>query len=141
MIRCYQGVDVVEVRAFTQVFRRRAGLLQEVFTPREQAYCLAKKDPYPHLAGRFAAKEACLKAVGIGLSGAGIDHTLQEVEVVNAASGRPQLSVRGWIAAIGRRRRIRQWSVSIAHTPRYAVATVILIGDSPGAAAGSGRVP
>ena len=128
-MRCYQGVDLVEVPAFREVALRHDRFLHEVFTAGERAYCLSRKDPFPHLAGRFAAKEACLKAVGIGLSGSGIDHSLQDVEVVSAPSGRPHLSVRGWVGAVARRRGVHQWSVSIAHTPGWAIATVILLGD------------
>jgi holo-[acyl-carrier protein] synthase len=129
MIRCYQGIDLVEVPAFREVALRHDRFLDEVFTAGERAYCLSRKDPFPHLAGRYAAKEACLKAVGIGLSGSGIDHSLQDVEVAGAPSGRPHLRVHGWVAAIARRRGVRQWSVSISHTPGWAVATVILIAD------------
>jgi len=131
MIRCSQGVDLVEVPAFREVVLRHDRFLDDVFTAGERAYCLSRSDPFPHLAGRFAAKEACLKAVGIGLSGVGIDHSLQEVEVVNAPSGRPQLVAQGWVSAMARRQGVRQWSVSIAHTPGWALATVILIGDLP----------
>ena len=136
MMRCYQGIDLVEVPALREVVLRHDAFLWDVFTAGERAYCLSRRDPYPHLAARFAAKEACLKAVGIGLLGVGIPHTLQEVEVVNAPSGRPRLSVQGWVAAMGRRRRVHQWSVSLAHTAEWAIATVLLLGEVPRHAVG-----
>jgi holo-[acyl-carrier protein] synthase len=57
------GTDLARVERFrTFVTENKAALLGRLFTPGERAYALAKKDPAPHLAARFAAKEACLKA-------------------------------------------------------------------------------
>ena len=67
----------------------RPEFASEIFTDREREYCFSRPDPYIHLAGRFAAKEACLKALGTGLSGSGIDGALREIEVVPEKSGRP----------------------------------------------------
>jgi holo-[acyl-carrier protein] synthase len=107
MIRIYQGVDLVHLPKFRQVFER-----------------------HPHFAGRFAAKEACLKALGLGFSGTGIDHALQEIEVLPRASGRPNLVLHGWLRALCNKRGIRQWSVSLSHASEYAVATVVMIGEA-----------
>ena len=86
----------------------------------------ARPDPYVHLAGRFAAKEACLKALGTGLSGSGIDGALREIEVTSERSGRPVLSVSGWAGKIGRRKKVDQYTVSISHSGDFAIASVIL---------------
>ena len=88
-------------------------------------------DPYVHLAGRFAAKEACLKALGTGLSGSGIDGALREIEVAPERSGRPALSLSGWTEKIGRRRKVYQYTVSISHAGDFAIASVILAAEKP----------
>ena len=106
---------------------RHERFVDEVFTERERTYCLSRRDPYVHFGGRFASKEACLKAMGRGLATLGSDHILQEIEVVSGASGRPQLFLRGWAEKLLRRRGIQQLSVSISHTRDFAVATVILV--------------
>jgi holo-[acyl-carrier protein] synthase len=128
-MKIYQGVDIVAVSKFREVFVRNGGLVSDIFTPKETDYCAAKKDPYIHFAGRFAAKEAGLKALGIGMSGAGIDNTFREIEVLNTASGRPELFFHGWAGKISAKRKINRATVSISHSGDYAVATVILTGN------------
>jgi holo-[acyl-carrier protein] synthase len=128
MMRIYQGVDIVDVARLKAVCLRHVRFAEEIFSERERNDCLSRRDPYVHFSGRFAAKEACLKALGRGLATLGSDHILQEIEVVSAASGRPQLLLRGWAEKLLRRRGIQQLSVSISHTRDFAVATVILVG-------------
>lgn len=126
MITIHQGIDLVDVSKLERIMTRHRGLLDEIFTEEERAYCLTQKHPFLHFAGRFAAKEACLKALGLGLS-AGIDATLRDVAVKAHRSGRPELAPRGWVATMGHRKRIRQWGLSISHTEQFAVATVTLV--------------
>jgi holo-[acyl-carrier protein] synthase len=128
MIRIYQGVDIIGISKFRDVVSRHGGLIEAVFTPCERDQCLSRRDPFPHFAGRFAAKEACLKALGRGLTAAGIDHVLQEIEIERRASGRPRLTLQGWAQRLGRNKHIQQVTVSISHSADYAVATVILVG-------------
>jgi holo-[acyl-carrier protein] synthase len=128
-MKIYQGVDIVAVSKFREVFMRNGCFVSDIFTPKETDYCTAKKDPYLHFAGRFAAKEAGLKALGIGMSGAGIDNTFREIEVLNTASGRPELFFHGWAGKISAKRKINRATVSISHSGDYAVATVILTGN------------
>jgi holo-[acyl-carrier protein] synthase len=130
MIRIRQGVDIVEISKFKGIVLRNSRFVEEIFTAQERAYCGSMKNPYPHLAGRFAAKESYLKALGTGISGPGIDSIFQEIEVIPTASGKPEIAVRGWAEKIAKKRKISQCSVSISHTARYAVATVILVEDS-----------
>ncbi|HXX58587.1 MAG TPA: holo-ACP synthase [Thermodesulfovibrionales bacterium] len=129
MIRLYQGVDIVEISKFKGILLRHDAFLRDIFTDQERAYCESRKRPYIHFAGRFAAKESCLKALGTGFSGPGIDHTFKEIEVIPDASGKPRLSLSGWAEKISKRRKIDQWTVSISHSADYAVATVILLGN------------
>ena len=129
MIRLYQGVDIVEISKFKGILLRHDAFLRDIFTDQERAYCESRKRPYIHFAGRFAAKESCLKALGTGFSGPGIDHIFKEIEVIPDASGKPRLSLSGWAEKISKRRKIDQWTVSISHSADYAVATVILLGN------------
>ncbi len=130
MIQIRQGIDIVEISKFKGIVQRNSRFVEEIFTEQERAYCGAMKNPYLHLAGRFAAKESYLKALGAGISGPGIDAIFQEIEVIPTASGKPEISVRGWAEKMAKKRKVSQCSVSISHTAQYAVATVILVGDS-----------
>jgi holo-[acyl-carrier protein] synthase len=128
LIKVYQGVDIVDVRKLRKVIEKNADFTRAVFTEREHEYCMTHKNHYQHLAGRFAAKEACLKALGRGLSAGGIDHSLQEIEVINQASGRPDIALKGWVSRTCKKKGIYQQTVSISHTKDYAIATVIMLG-------------
>ena len=127
-MKIYQGIDIVEISKFRKVFINNRDLVRDIFTEKEIGYCESRKDPYLHFAGRFAVKEAGLKALGVGMSGTGIDHAFKEIETLPGASGKPQLSFNGWIEKICRKKRIDQLTVSISHSANYAVAAVILTG-------------
>ena len=127
-MRLYQGVDIVEISKIKKIMGRNPSFALDIFTDRERAYCLSFKEPYAHFAGRFAAKEACAKALGKGFLSAGIDYAFQEVEVVLDPSGKPHLKLYGWMAKICQKRKIDQLTVSISHTSRNSVATVMLLG-------------
>jgi len=129
MTHIYQGVDIVDISKFKKVFLRHKDFISDVFTEREQGYCMSGRNPYMHFAGRFAAKEAALKALGIGMSGSGIDSALKEIEILSGASGKPVLSFNGWAEKISKKKGIRQLTVSISHSSDYAIATAILVGS------------
>jgi holo-[acyl-carrier protein] synthase len=128
-MRVYQGIDLVRIARFKQVFSERESLLADVFTEREREQSFAGKDPWGTLAVRFAVKEACLKALGLGLSGLGMDALLREVEVLIGESAKPHIAAHGWLAATGRRKRIDRWVVAVARTFDYAAAAVVLTRD------------
>ena len=94
----------------------------ELFTEVEWAYCAGKKNRTAHLAARFAAKEAVLKALGTGL-GAGMSWT--DVEVLNDSSGRPRLVLHGRPAALVSGRGGTA-EVSLSHTRTYAIANAMV---------------
>ncbi len=129
MIRILQGIDLVTVSKIRKIMLSHPDFGQEVFTGQEREYCLARRDPYIHFAGRFAAKEACLKALGTGLSAGGIDGALGEIEVIADKSGKPVLSLSGWTAKIRSRKKVCQHTVSISHSGDYAVASVIMTAE------------
>ncbi len=127
MIHIHQGIDIVDIAKFRDVASRNAEFLADIFTVEERKYCLSQKHAERHFAGRFAAKEACLKALGLGISGAGMGHCLREVEITRRPSGRPELSLSGWTAAVSSRKGICQQSVSISHTDSTAIASVVMV--------------
>ena len=124
----YQGVDIVEIPKLRRLIQRNERLVASVFSASEQEYCLSHDNRFQHLAGRLAAKEACLKALGLGLSVTGIDTGLLEIEIVNLPSGRPELHLSGWVSKVCDRKGICQQTVSISHAREYAVATVVMLG-------------
>ncbi len=114
------GLDSVEVPRFREVLRRRPSLSAQLFTADERAYAASLSDPTASLAARFAAKEAAMKALGVGL-GAIAWH---DVSVVRAPGGRPGLSVTGRAGVLADAAGIRSWQVSITHTASTASAVV-----------------
>ena len=118
------GTDLTRVERFrTFVTEQKTALLERLFTLSERDYALAKKDPAPHLAARFAAKESCLKALGTGWRD-GI--SWHEMEVVRDPLGRPDLKLSGRAAEIAFAKRAEVVHLSYSHDGDYAVATVIL---------------
>ncbi len=127
MTAIHQGVDLVAVSKLRAVCERHEDFVYEVFTEAERDYCMSKKNPYRHLAGRFAAKEACMKALGRGLHGT--DRMLREIEIIQEPSGKPSLRLAGFAGKLAARLAVRQLSVSISHTEDLAVSTVVLSGE------------
>ncbi|OIO38225.1 MAG: holo-[acyl-carrier-protein] synthase [Candidatus Omnitrophica bacterium CG1_02_49_10] len=119
------GVDIVEIRRFKRILKRSGdAFLNRVFTKGEIEYSGSKRAPYLHLAGRFAVKEAVLKAIGDGNIA---KIRLKEIEVENNRDGKPSVRFHGDAAKIKRRNGIKDVLVSISHTENYAVANAILI--------------
>lgn len=120
------GVDVARVGRFRRLLDEgKAAVIERIFTPQEQSYALAKKDPAPHLAARFAAKEAFLKALGLGLRQG---MAWRELEVTRDPLGKPSLELSGRAAEIFRERGLTRLHLSYSHDGDYAFATVILEG-------------
>jgi len=117
------GIDVVEVKRIERALRGSSALLRRVFTAGEHEYCRGRKTEYQNYAGRFAAKEAALKALGTGWR-EGIRWT--DVEVLNGDKGQPLLMVHGKASEILKQTGAEYTHVSISHSPEYAVAVVIL---------------
>jgi holo-[acyl-carrier protein] synthase len=117
------GVDLVDVPAFEARFTGRDDALAEMFTADELAYCRRQPRPWPHLAARFAAKEALLKALTSGMTGAMRWH---DIEITRDPAGTPRLVVSGATReALGRHGLVAR-SVSLSHTKSHAVAVVLL---------------
>lgn len=119
------GTDLVDVERFRAALDRTPTIVDRLFTTGEQAYASARRDPAEHLAVRFAAKEATLKAMGLGLGGV----PFREIEVVRASSGEPSLRLHAMASAAARERGVARWLLTLTHTHRTAHAIAVAIGD------------
>lgn len=97
--------------------------MARLLTPAERAYCAAHADPAERIAGRFAAKEAVLKALGTGLAGGA---SWKHVEILPDAAGAPRVTFHGAVARTLRARGATHCHISISHQGDYAVAFAIL---------------
>ncbi len=125
------GVDVVDLDRFRLVLARRRHLAVRVFTEGERADAGASTDPVPRLAARFAAKEAVMKALGVGLGA----FALAEVEVVRERSGSPSLVLHGSAAERARVAGVARWHLSLTHSGLTALAMVVAAGSAGAPAA------
>jgi len=122
------GMDATEIPRIADMLQRYGDrFLERVFTPQEIAYCMRRHNPAPHLAGRFAAKEAGMKAIGTGHSRGVL---WKDVEVVRAAGGPPQLHFHNEAARHFARLGGTRALLTITHTNELALAHVILIGEA-----------
>ena len=113
------GVDIIEIPRIKRVLDRYGQrFLNRVFTPDEIAYCRGRA---PNLAGRFAAKEAAMKALGTGVRGV----SWKDIEVIRSDSGAPSLRFHGRAEKRAERLQMSEMSLSISHSREYAVAFVV----------------
>ena len=120
------GVDLVKIDRIDKAGRNHVGFLERVFTDREREYCSRQKFPAQHYAGRFAAKEAVLKAIGTGWS-AGVRWT--DMEVLHGDGGGPIVNVSGRVKDLMDLKGVKQVLLSYSHDEGYAVAQVVLVGS------------
>ncbi|MBK9089611.1 MAG: holo-ACP synthase [Holophagales bacterium] len=119
------GTDLLDVgRMAGELAREGAGFRDDVFTTGEIAYCEAHAHPARHFAARFAAKEACWKALGV--PGDGV--SLRDVEVEKPEAGPPRLVLRGRANAVAEALGVKRALVSLSHTSTLAQASVVLEG-------------
>jgi holo-[acyl-carrier protein] synthase len=118
------GFDLVEVDQMRRALTRTPSLAIRLFTEAERAYANSTRDPAQRLAVRFAAKEAVMKALGVGLGA--IDW--HDVEVVRAESGAPDLVITGRAAELGRAAGVYRWLLTLTHTASTAGAMVVAEG-------------
>jgi len=119
------GIDLVEnARIAASISKFGDRFLNRVFCEGEIAYCRKMRDPAPHYAARFAAKEAVSKAFGCGI---GELIGFLEIEVVRAESGAPAILLHGGGRRLAEERRVHQIFLSLSHTEHYAVANVLLV--------------
>ncbi len=120
------GTDLVDVDRVRRALERRPGLRTRLFTESEWAYATRHRDPHPHLAARFAAKEAVMKALGRGMSSMGF----AEIEVVRDDSGAPSVELHGAAAQLGAAAGVSRWHLSLTHTDALAQAVAVAVGGA-----------
>jgi len=120
------GVDIAEVERIQGAIERHGEVfLRRIYTAREREYCERFKNKYERYAGRFAAKEAAMKALGTGWR-RGVRWV--DLEVVRETSGRPTLAITGEAAKIAQQIGVKSVALSITHTESQALAQVIFEG-------------
>ncbi|MEN2993874.1 MAG: holo-ACP synthase [Thermodesulfovibrio sp.] len=108
------GVDIVSVERIKKIYERYGErFLKKIFTEEEISYSFKHSNPFPHLAARFAVKEAVIKALKKqkGL-------TLKKIEVRNNFDGSPEVKINGLN---------KKFFISISHEKSYALAFVVVI--------------
>jgi holo-[acyl-carrier protein] synthase len=123
------GVDIVSVARVARLATEDARALDEVFTADELAYCHRRPRSHDHLAARFAAKEAVLKAFGTGI---GRRMRWTDVEIVKERSGRPLVRLHGEVASWAARRGLAAVDVSLSHSAGLAVAQAVSVWERTG---------
>jgi holo-[acyl-carrier protein] synthase len=117
------GIDIAEVPRIRAVIEsQKERFLRRVYTLDEVAYCEQFKNKYERYAGRFAVKEAAMKALGTGWS-RGVRWV--DVEVIRVRGGKPTLALKGEAKNIADRLGVKNIAVSITHTEEQAIAQVI----------------
>jgi len=120
------GIDVAEVGRIREVIEaQRERFLRRVYTADEAAYCEQFKNKYERYAGRFAAKEAAMKALGTGWR-RGVRWV--DFEVVREPGGRPTIRLDGEARKIAEELGVKRIALSITHTEVQALAQVIFEG-------------
>ena len=119
------GFDTTDIPRIGDVFSRYGErFLRRIFTDGEIAYCMRRRNPVPHLAGRFASKEAAMKALGTGHSRGVL---WKDIEVFRLG-GPPQLRLHGGAARRAEGMGVRKSLLTITHSEALAMAQVLLMG-------------
>lgn len=117
----YVGTDIVEIGRIEKAVKRRPAFWQRILTEREIDYCQSKKNSIQSLAGRFAAKEAVLKCLGIGLSGV----SWHDMEIVPDEKGAPQVMFTPVMMNMLAKQKIQYIKISISHSQAYAMSVAV----------------
>jgi holo-[acyl-carrier protein] synthase len=122
------GTDLVDLDRFRIVLARTPTIVGRLFTEEEQAYARSRRDPTEPLGVRFAAKEATLKALGVGIGSV----PFRDIEVVRASSGEPALRLHAGARALAGSRGVATWMVTLSHTAHLAQAVAIAMAGGAG---------
>ena len=115
------GIDVVDIERFRATLTRTPSMRTRLFTQVELDYVAPQSDPIPSLAARFAAREAVMKSLGLGLGAFGF----HEVWVERATSGVPSLAITGRAAELANQAGVTRWHLSLTHSDLVATAYVV----------------
>ncbi|NVO08815.1 MAG: holo-ACP synthase [Bacteroidales bacterium] len=131
------GVDIIDIKSFTESFNKSKRFRQRVFTENEIAYCESKPNKFQHYAARFAAKEAVMKAIGTGWS-KGIQWT--QIETINNGKenqqlkndkrdmngGKPEIRLSGKTLERSKDMGVDNIHISLSHSETQVIAFVVL---------------
>jgi holo-[acyl-carrier protein] synthase len=114
------GNDIIEIERISKSFDTHGlRMIERLFTTKEQDYCLKYKDPVPHFAGRFSAKEAVVKALGTGF---GEHASWKDIEILNDKHGKPCVH---FSKTLEKKLKGTTMLVSISHCKEYVTAFAI----------------
>ncbi|MBL8879231.1 MAG: holo-ACP synthase [Phycisphaerales bacterium] len=117
------GVDIVQISRIQRAWKQHGdSFIERIYTPAERAYCMDIRMPVIRFAGRFAAKEAVMKALGTGWRG-GMHWT--DIETLPDELGKPLVRLHGEAAGLATNLGIRDLLMSISHAGDYAIASAI----------------
>jgi holo-[acyl-carrier protein] synthase len=119
------GTDLVDLHRFRAVLERTPSIVDRLFTAGEQDYAARRDDPTERFGVRFAAKEAVMKAMGLGIGGA----RFVDIEVVRAESGEPSVRLHGSAATAAAERGVQSWLLTLSHTDHLAQAIAVALGE------------
>lgn len=120
------GTDIIECARIARILeRQQTRFLERVYTQGERDYCMGMRNPVPHLAARFAAKEAISKSFTTGI---GAQLGWKSMEVVHGARGEPLVQLDAAAAALMAELGGRDILLSLSHTENYGLAVVVLVG-------------
>jgi holo-[acyl-carrier protein] synthase len=117
------GTDLVECDRFRLALERRPRIAERLFSEAERQYAFRHREPVPPLAARFAAKEAVMKAMSVGLW----KFALRDVEVVRQPSGQPEVLLHDKAAALAAERGVGRWLLTLSHTDGMAIAVAVAL--------------
>lgn len=115
------GTDIIDISRVKDVVSRTPRFLERVFTQQELDYCFNKKDPYPSLAARFAAREAFRKLDDIFIKGI----RFHDTEVLVDTRGKPRLVLHETALQRAQEADIKDFAISLSHSMEQAIAVII----------------
>ncbi len=122
------GIDITECLRIARMIERHGELfIDRVYTPVESKYCQSRKQATQHFTGRWAAKEAILKALGTGWR-RGI--SWRDMEIRNEPGGKPSVALRGGAKEVVEQLGITEIQITISHCRTYATACAIAVGKA-----------
>jgi holo-[acyl-carrier protein] synthase len=115
------GTDIIEIERIELAFKKHgAAFFERLFTEKERTYCNTYAHPIAHFAGRFAAKEAIVKALGTGFTA---DVQWQDIEIINDRLGKPVVTFHRKLCELYKGKEVL---LSISHCKSYATATAVV---------------
>lgn len=116
------GIDIIKIKRMKDADKKWGRSFFEKFLSDDEiAYCFEKKEPYPSVSVRFAAKEALIKAIG-----SEIHVNMKDIEVVINKNGRPSIKTLGSLGDFLEKKKVRHCHLSLSHEREFGVACVVL---------------